>query len=273
MYQQIHPSLGKLNILTPEEHAGAVHGGIDRLLRERYRGIEAQRLPTIHAQGNGGTLALGALTAGDPDLGPAEGDIWMLRRVLVASNYITNPANVGGIGPFTPDYYQVFRGSTPSDIANAYAPQYLLDGIVYNPPSSSYMLVGGTPPLAASGIGMVNSSQAVYAVTVAGGVVSNVTINGQSVGTGDGTYYVPIGGIIAVTYSAAPTLTWTDVGATAAIIGQRVGIAYNAGTKSVLLQPGEQIYAQVFGSNTGVTYTLTGEAIRVPAEMKGKLLA
>lgn len=54
--------------------------------------------------------------------------------------------------------------------------------------------------------------------------------------------------------------------------GQTQGIPYEPGQKKVYLEPGEQLYAQVFNTTIGNTYMMVGEAIRVPAEMKGKLL-
>jgi hypothetical protein len=59
---------------------------------------------------------------------------------------------------------------------------------------------------------------------------------------------------------------------TAAGAGQPVGQGYYPATKSLWLQPGEQIYAQVLGATIGNIYVLDGEAIRCPAEMKGKIL-
>lgn len=49
-------------------------------------------------------------------------------------------------------------------------------------------------------------------VTVIGGTVTNVNINGSTAGTGDGTYLLPALGTITLTFSAAPTWTWTAVG-------------------------------------------------------------
>jgi len=49
-------------------------------------------------------------------------------------------------------------------------------------------------------------------VTVVGGTVSGVTVNGSSVGSGDGTYLLPALGTITLTYSAAPTWSWVKVG-------------------------------------------------------------
>jgi hypothetical protein len=54
--------------------------------------------------------------------------------------------------------------------------------------------------------------------------------------------------------------------------GLNVGVAYDPGNKAIYLQPGEQIYCQVTGTTAGNTYVLSGDAIRCPAEMKGKIL-
>jgi hypothetical protein len=45
-------------------------------------------------------------------------------------------------------------------------------------------------------------------VVITGGTISAVTINGQLVGGGAGTYYVPAYGSISVTWSAQPSWTW-----------------------------------------------------------------
>jgi len=66
-----------------------------------------------------------------------------------------------------------------------------------------------TPAVPASNVTATNTSPLPATVVVSGGTVSNVKVNGVSVGTGDGTYTVPSGATIAITYSAAPTWTWT----------------------------------------------------------------
>lgn len=76
-------------------------------------------------------------------------------------------------------------------------------------------VVGTTnaPGVPGSGTPLVSTFNWNVFVTVIGGTVSNVVINGVSVGTGDGTYILPALGTITLTYSAAPTWTWTAVGA------------------------------------------------------------
>lgn len=49
-------------------------------------------------------------------------------------------------------------------------------------------------------------------VNIVGGTMTNVSINGQTVGTGAGTYLLPALATITLTYTVAPTWTWTAVG-------------------------------------------------------------
>jgi hypothetical protein len=176
-YQQIHPSLGKLNILTQDEHREVTHGGIDYMLRQRYMGVESQRIARVSVEAAATTVNVYAVN-GEVNTGPESGDFWELRRVIVKSNVLTDAAK-----------WLVFRGSSPSDTANSYSGLQLLDGF------------------AAAGAGIpVNQG-----------------------------WYFP--------------------------------------SKSVGLQNGEQIYALVLGATVGNVYMLEGEAIRVPSEMKGKLLS
>lgn len=59
----------------------------------------------------------------------------------------------------------------------------------------------------------VTSTYSWYVVaTITGGTVTNVSVNGSTVGTGDGTYVIPPLGTIAVTYTGSPAWTWTAVG-------------------------------------------------------------
>jgi hypothetical protein len=66
-----------------------------------------------------------------------------------------------------------------------------------------------TPSVPATTVAVQNTSPLPYSVVVSGGTVTLVTVNGTTVGSGDGTYAVPAGASIALTYSAAPTWTWT----------------------------------------------------------------
>lgn len=66
-----------------------------------------------------------------------------------------------------------------------------------------------TPAVPASNTPVTNTTALPATVVISAGTVTNVLVNGVSVGTGDGTYTVPAGATIAITYSVAPTWTWT----------------------------------------------------------------
>lgn len=66
-----------------------------------------------------------------------------------------------------------------------------------------------TPAVPASTTPVTNTTGVPATVVITGGTVTAVTVGGTSAGSGDGTYVVPAGSTIAVTYSVAPTWTWT----------------------------------------------------------------
>jgi len=69
-----------------------------------------------------------------------------------------------------------------------------------------------SPAVPASGsatTGLVaNATGTVVAVTISAGTLTFVYVNGIQAGTTAGTYLVPVGGTISVTYSVAPTWAW-----------------------------------------------------------------
>lgn len=66
-----------------------------------------------------------------------------------------------------------------------------------------------SPSVPLTTVPVTNTSPLPATVVVSGGTVTNVAVNGVTVGAGDGTYTVPPGQTITLTYSAAPTWTWT----------------------------------------------------------------
>jgi hypothetical protein len=70
-------------------------------------------------------------------------------------------------------------------------------------------LAASLVPVPASGTAFANPVALACNVTVSGGTVTEVMVNGVQVGAGDGTYVVPGGGAITLVYSAAPAWTWT----------------------------------------------------------------
>lgn len=66
-----------------------------------------------------------------------------------------------------------------------------------------------TPAIPATTVPVTNTGSIPATVVITGGTMTNVSINGVTVGTGAGTYTLPAGGTITLTYTAAPTWTWT----------------------------------------------------------------
>jgi hypothetical protein len=68
-----------------------------------------------------------------------------------------------------------------------------------------------TPTLPASTSPVTNNTGQYVAVNIAGGTVTSVNVNGTQVATGTGVNVsLPPGASLAITYSVAPTMTWTD---------------------------------------------------------------
>lgn len=65
-----------------------------------------------------------------------------------------------------------------------------------------------TPSVPASGTPVTNTSPLPVQVVITGGTMSAVVINGVTVGSGAGTYTLPAGQSITLTYTVAPTWTW-----------------------------------------------------------------
>jgi hypothetical protein len=70
----------------------------------------------------------------------------------------------------------------------------------------------GTPGVPASTTPLVSTLNQPVQVTITGGTMTNVVINGVSVGAGAGTYTLPALGTITLTYSVAPTWNWVSLG-------------------------------------------------------------
>ena len=109
-----------------------------------------------------------------------------------------------------------------------------------------------SPSVPASATPVTNTSSLPATVVVTGGTVSNVSVNGVTVGTGDGTYTVPPGQSVTLTYSAAPTWTWTlQTAAGAQAYLQLTGFA---GT-SVTVAVQDSADNSTFTAVTGLTFT------------------
>lgn len=253
--QQLHTNLAPIDVLTRDEISQELGHRLDEAMRTRYLGLELQRIPFFPIIAGAATLQLYTQNDATP-WGPEQGDIWMMRRIIVKSNVLTDTAR-----------YQIFCGSTPSDVNNSYTSRQLLEGF-------SPGVIQPTPPaitVGASPFTFVNTQAYGVNVTVTGGTVTSIAVNGQATGATSGTFFLAPNSFITVTYTGAPTMTETNASSNVPP-GQNVNVGYYPGTKAVFCQPGEQVYAQIQGATIGNQYVIEGQAIRCPAEMKGKLL-
>lgn len=106
------------------------------------------------------------------------------------------------------------------------------------------------PSVPASGTPVTNTYALPASVVISGGTLSDVSINGVSVGTGDGTYTLPSGQAITLTYTVAPTWTW----AAQTVYGAQAYLQVTAFT-------GTDVTVKVQDSADGTTYAdVTGLA-------------
>jgi hypothetical protein len=136
--QRLHSALAPIDVLTRIELEEVLHNQLDASVRDIYRGLDIVRFPRILIQATGANVNLGALSNDEVPCGPSQGDVWAVRRVIVKSNVFTDAAK-----------YLIFRGSTPSDIANGYGVLNLLD---------AFTAAGAGLPV---GVGFYPSSRAI----------------------------------------------------------------------------------------------------------------
>jgi hypothetical protein len=94
------------------------------------------------------------------------------------------------------------------------------------------------PAVPASTVAQFNAAGVPVVVTVIGGTVTVIAVNGTATGLTAGAVVVPAGGTITLTYSVAPTWTWAPYGAMA------------AGIQSKFIR-GTVIYADSAGGSSG----------------------
>ena len=65
--------------------------------------------------------------------------------------------------------------------------------------------------LGATTVASLNPNPVPVSVTISGGTVTAIAVSGVSTGQTSGTFTVPAGGSITVTYSVAPSFTMADI--------------------------------------------------------------
>jgi hypothetical protein len=109
-----------------------------------------------------------------------------------------------------------------------------------------------TPLVPASTTPVTNTSPLPATVVISGGTLTFVFVNGVQAGTADGTYTVPSGQTISITYSVAPTWTWTLQTAFGAQAYLQV-TAFTGSSVTVAVQ--DSADGVTYAAVTGLTFT------------------
>jgi len=122
------------------------------------------------------------------------------------------------------------------------------------------------PAVPASTVAAANTTGTAVKVTISGGTsVTTVTVTGASGlgGSGDGTYYVPAGGTIAVTYSGAPTWAWALPAINAGVSAGGTSLPFATPAGSAFSQ-GQVLIVDPSGTSDVVVVNGTPTATSVP---------
>lgn len=99
--------------------------------------------------------------------------------------------------------------SLATNLASYTLPGFGTISISYSPPVPTWTwAVPAAPSVPASTVDATNPFAFPVPVTITGGTVSAVKINGTTQGTTSGYFLVPVAGTISITYTVAPTWSW-----------------------------------------------------------------
>ena len=161
--QRLHSALAPVDILTRLEHEAVMHKELNAALRERYRGIDDIRFPRTYGTG---AVTLNLFDPNTP-VGPEQGDFWMVRRIIVKSSVLADTAK-----------YVIYRGTTPSDAANAYTNMFLLDAGVGGATPGINVNVGFYPATKAVSL---QSGEQIYCQVLGATATNTYVLEGEAI--------------------------------------------------------------------------------------------
>jgi hypothetical protein len=112
--------------------------------------------------------------------------------------------------------------------------------------------------IGATGVAAYNNNSAGVNLTIAGGTVTVIAINGTATGLTSGTFFVPAGGTVTVTYSVTPTTFVTSAAPVIETWGRGTFTITTATTKRLILRaliPWSFVRVTM-SANTNVTNTI-----------------
>lgn len=207
--QRLHSAMAPIDILTREELEQSQRKQLDAFWYEKYRGESFQEYNT--------TVSPAAATATIP--GPDSGYSWSVKlvaavlstagslAVLLGDNVNTAPVGGGSsIVAASLNLVAVQFGSNAVVVQDQRVLTLQSAGISQPVPSQ--------PAVPATGVAQQNNNPYPVSVVISanGATITNVSVNGVTVGTAAGTYSVPAFGSISIAYSVAtPTWVWSNL--------------------------------------------------------------
>jgi hypothetical protein len=121
-----------------------------------------------------------------------------------------------------------------------------------------------SPAVPLTTVPVTNATGTVVAVTVTGGTLTFVFVNGVQAGTTAGTYLVPVAGTISVTYSAAPTWAWALPAISAGVSAGGTALTFAPTGTNTAFAANQVLIVDPAGTSDVVTVTGTPTATSVP---------
>lgn len=121
-----------------------------------------------------------------------------------------------------------------------------------------------SPAVPATTVAATNSTGTVVAVTISAGTLTSVVVNGVQAGTTAGTYLVPVGGTISVTYSVAPTWAWALPTTSASAVAGGTALTFAPTGTNVAFTAEQVLIVDPSGTSDVVKVTSGATATSVP---------
>jgi hypothetical protein len=121
-----------------------------------------------------------------------------------------------------------------------------------------------SPAVPLTTVPATNTTGTVVAVTISAGTLTSVVVNGVQAGTTAGTYLVPVGGTISITYSVAPTWVWALPATSAAVTAGGQALTFAPTGTNVAFTAEQVLIVDPSGTSDVVKVTSGATATSVP---------
>ena len=121
-----------------------------------------------------------------------------------------------------------------------------------------------SPAVPLTTVPVTNSTGTVVAVTISAGTLTFVFVNAVQAGTTAGTYLVPVGGTISITYSVAPTWAWALPTTSASVTAGGTALTFAPTGTNVAFAAEQVLIVDPSGTSDVVKVTSGATATGVP---------